>query len=179
MGVTLEKVVPRSKFKDEDELLEFLVTNRTASVPKLANMTGLAIFELRSLMASREFRKRATEFLSLTVIDMRREEELIDTIAREALASDTRLGDRVKAAEFLLRHAGLERARETKVDVDHGVRVVFEPLRQLAADWAPPDPFAGVVGAPTLDSEKRETPALPAHASDLDRNDPQEIPEVE
>lgn len=154
----LTALVARTEFQDEEELLDYLVENRAVSLPKLSSRTGLTIYELRNLLGNRAFRKRATERLSLQVISLQEEENLLRKIADEAMAGDQKLRDRVVAAEFLMRHAGLERARETKVDVDHGVRVSFDPIPSLPGGWRPPDPLAGVVGAPALASPQRDEP---------------------
>lgn len=167
-------LVARTEFRDEDELLDYLVENRAVSLPKLSSRTGLTIYELRNLLGDRAFRKRATERLSLQVISLEQEERLMRKIADEAMADDQKLRDRVVAAEFLMRHAGLERARETKVDVDHGVRVSFDPIPALPGGWRPPDPLAGVVGAPALPEAQRDEPDDVLDVELLDPHDPQE-----
>jgi len=146
----LEDVVPRTPFGSVDELVDFLVENRAVSVPKLARQLRLSTFEVRRLLSSSDFRRRSSEFLSLRVLSMEREALLLERLALDALADGTRVSDRVRAAEFLFRQGGVERAREAKLDVDHSVRVVFEPPKFALGGWVAPDPFYGVVGAPQL-----------------------------
>jgi hypothetical protein len=156
----VEALVPRTPFSSSEELVDFIVENRKASIQKLAQQLHLTTFEVRRLMSTSEFRKRSSEALSLRVLSLEQEQRILERIADDALKSDTKPGDRVKSAEFLLRQAGVERARETKVDVDHSVRVMFEAPRLPEGYWRPPDPLNGVVGAPELPSGKLD--ALPS-----------------
>lgn len=176
--MSMDALVARTPFKTEEELVDFLVENRSVNLAKLVERTRLSLPELRRLMASRDFRRKCTEALSLTVISMDQEERIIRNLALAAEDETVRVGDRVKAASFVMRHAGLERARETKVDVDHGVRVVFEPIAREAIAWRPPDPFAGVVGAPELPQGQRALVA-PAGTVTVEGDHPQEEPEVD
>jgi hypothetical protein len=148
----LEDLVPRTRFGSVDELVDFLVENRSVSVVKLARQLRLSSFEVRRLLSSSEFRRRSSEFLSLRVLSLDTEARLLERLASDALSEGARVSDRVRAAEFLFRQGGVERARETKVDVDHSVRVVFESPKLPPVDWSAPDPFYGVVGAPGLGS---------------------------
>lgn len=176
-GSSLDDMVARTPFAGVDEMVDFVVENRRASVQKLASQMRLTTFEVRKLMNSADFRKKTSEALSLRVLSLEQEQKILEKVAGDALATDTRPSDRVKAAEFLLRQGGVERARETKVDVDHSVRVVFETPRLPAVNWQPPDPFAGVVGAEQLSSGR--VGALPSAVEGLVADDVAEAIEVE
>jgi hypothetical protein len=162
----LEELVVRTPFSSSDELVDFLVENRSMSVPKLARQLRLSTFEVRRLLSSSEFRRRSSEFLSLRVLSLEQESRLLQRLAEDALADGTRVSDRVKAAEFLFRQGGVERARETRVDVDHSIRVMFESPRLPPVDWVAPDPFHGVVGAPQLGSGVAGALSLPVEVVD-------------
>lgn len=166
----------RTPFRDEEGLLDYLVEHRHHSLPKMSEALKLSVYDIRALLSSRDFRRRCTERLSLNVLTMEREERLLLTISDEAVMPETKLRDRIAAAEFLTRHAGLERARETKVDVDVGVRVTFDALPKIAAGYRPPDPFIGVVGRPALpkgeaDLEDRTIEAVVANPHETQEPD--------
>jgi hypothetical protein len=173
----VESLVARTPFSSSEELVDFVVENRRASIQKLASQMRLTTFEVRRLMNSADFRKKTSEALSLRVLSLEQEQKILEKVAGDALASDTRPSDRVKAAEFLLRQGGVERARETKVDVDHSVRVVFETPRLPTVNWQPPDPFAGVVGAEQLSAGR--VGALPSPVEGASSDDVAEAIEVE
>jgi hypothetical protein len=168
----VQELAVRTPFS-ADDLVDFVVQNRSMSLPKMGKMLRLSVPEVRRLLGSADFRKRSSEVLTLQVVDLVSEERILDMVKADALSADTRPDFRVKSAEFLLRQAGVERAREAKVEVDHSIRVVFEPPRLPPADWRPPDPLAGVVGAPTI--EARPVGALP---SPVDEDDPDPLEEA-
>jgi TPR repeat protein len=157
----VETLVPRTPFSSPEELVDFVVENRRASVQKLAQQLRLSTFEVRRLMSTSDFRKRSSEALSLRVLSLEQEQRILEKIADDAMSEETKPGDRVRSAEFLLRQAGVERARETKVDVDHSVRVVFDAPRLAESYWKPPDPLNGVVGAAALPSPNAGALPLP------------------
>lgn len=161
----LQELAPRTPYSEE-ELVDFVVDNRNMSLAKMSQTLHLGVGEVRRLLASSDFRKKASERLTLEVVDLKTETKILEQIAMDALATDTKPQDRVRSADFLLNQGGVARARETKVDVDHSVRVVFEPLRRLEGGWEPPDHLAGVVGAPSLPAPS--TRALPSGVEELD-----------
>jgi hypothetical protein len=163
----LSDLAVRTPFS-EDELVDFVVENRHMSLAKMTQFLNLTVSEVRRMMGTPEFRRRVSAQLALTVVTLKQEERILERMALDAVDDDVRPADRVRAAEFLLRQSGLERARETKVDVDHSIRVVFEPPTRAAVDWRPPDPMAGVVGAPRL--EASIVGALPSSGDGLVAN---------
>lgn len=173
----VETLVPRTPFGTPEELVDFVVENRKVSLQKLASQLRLTTFEVRRLMSTVEFRKRSSEALSLRVLSLEQEQRILERIADDALSAETKPSDRVKSAEFLLRQAGVERARETKVDVDHSVRVMFEAPRLPEGYWRPPDPLNGVVGAPALPAGGSS--ALPSPVEVLVAEPVEEAVEVE
>jgi hypothetical protein len=146
----LEGLVLRSRFGSVEDLVDCVVENRGVSLVKLGDLCGLSVFELRRLLGLLEFRRLASERLSLSVLSLVEEEAVLRRVLGDVLGEETRVADRVRGAEFLFRQGGVERVRESKVGVDHSVRVVFEQFGGASGGWRPPDPFVGVVGGASL-----------------------------
>ena len=144
----LDVLASRSKFGNLDDLVDFCIENRSVALPKLSELSGLSIFELRKIFSSQDFRRLSSEKLSISVFSLSEEESVLRKILDDVLDPETRTSDRVRGAEFLFRQGGIERARESKIDVDHGIRVVFEPLGSSFGGWVSPNPLSGVVGSP-------------------------------
>lgn len=146
----LDGLVLRSRFGSLDDLVDFFVVNRGVSLVKLGELSGLSVFEVRRLLGLSEFRRLASERLSLSVLSLEEEEGVLRRVLADVLSLETRVSDRVRGAEFLFRQGGVERVRESKVGVDHSVRVVFESLGGGSGGWRAPDPFVGVVGGSSV-----------------------------
>jgi len=148
----LDGLVVRSRFGSVEDLVDCVVENRGVSLVKLGELVGLSVFELRRLLGSLEFRRLASERLSLSVFGLVEEEAVLRRVLGDVLGGETRASDRVRGAEFLFRQGGMERVRESKVGVDHSVRVVFESVGGSSGGWVAPDPLFGVVGGAALGS---------------------------
>lgn len=167
----MDDIMQRSRFDSMETLATFVVENRRGmSVEKLASAAGLVINDLRRLLLSRDFRLLCSQVMTLRVMDLDREERMVERFAQDVETAKT-VWERRAAAEFLTLHGGMERARKTHVDHGGAVTVRFEFDRPDTLDWAPPDPLVGVVG-------RGADPALSAGRTlDIVPADPHEAPE--
>jgi hypothetical protein len=154
----LHAIVVRSYFDEPVDLASFIAENRNKmSRDKLAAAAGLSLHDLRRLSYDRSFRQLVSEVLALHVLDIDSEARILQRFKEDAQEART-VWERRAAAEYLDAKGGLERAKEANINHRATVAVSFTVDTPETGTWRPPDPMAGVIGAP------RDAPALPATA---------------
>lgn len=141
----IEEIAALSSAGSVDELAFVIAQHAGASRQKLLLVTGLPQPVLDRAMSNTSFRRRVTEFLTLSRVTPGVEARILDRMIHTVQDDDVSFSQFREASDWLLQQGGVKRAERQEIEVGHRVRVEFvHDIPEDASGYRPPDPYAGV-----------------------------------
>lgn len=142
----LRQIALQSEPGSVDGLASLVAHNEGATVEKLAALARLDIGVMQRLMTVREFRERVTELMTYRELDVEKERTILRKMLGEATNPDAGFKTFERAATWVYRQGGMLRADRSEVDIKNSIQITFTRDLPPDADFAPPNPLAGVKG---------------------------------